>query len=77
MLNKAKQVINKEELVPEPRVIRHEERLETEAEVQKEIELDMLIAKNETREAMMEKWKDVKGRTLYFSSKRQTDHIKD
>lgn len=33
LLNKARQVINKDELVPEPKVIRYEERLETEAEV--------------------------------------------
>ena len=35
MLNKARSEFNKEDLVPTPKIIRHEERLETEAEVQK------------------------------------------
>jgi hypothetical protein len=35
MLKQARQVINKDDLVPEPKVIRYEERLETEAEVQR------------------------------------------
>ena len=35
MLKHARAVTNKDELIPEPKVLRYEERFETEAEVQK------------------------------------------